>query len=136
MCKGFLFNEAIRLVAKQPVASRVELIDDVINPGLLEGFGQITELVSDCKGQINSQISRLGVLRTKKEEDPMAFFGGGDEADTLDNVSIAPSETSTAPSFMTRYTGKTAGTAKTGASRRTAKNRRRSANVHVVGIYL
>lgn len=125
LCKGFLFNEAIRLVAKQPVASRVELIDDVINPGLLEGFGQITELVSDCKGQINSQISRLGVLRTKKEEDPMAFFGGGDEADTPDNVSIAPSETSTAPSFMTRYTGKTAGTAKTGASRRTAKNRRR-----------
>lgn len=55
----------------------------------------------------------------------MAFFGGGDEADTPDNVSIAPSETSTAPSFMTRYTGKTAGTAKTGASRRTAKNRRR-----------
>ena len=40
-------------------------------------------------------------------------------------MSIAPSETSTKESFITRYTGKTGGTAKTGASRRTAKNKRR-----------
>ena len=47
------------------------------------------------------------------------------EQDTPDNVLIAPLETLTAPSFFTRYTGKTLGTAKTGASRRTAKNRKR-----------
>lgn len=122
--KGFLFNDAMRVVSQQPISAQQELIDEIITPGLLDGFGQITELVSDCKGQINSQISRLGVLRLKKQEDPLAFFGQ-DESDAPDNVSIAASETSTAPSFMTRYTGKTAGTAKTGASRRTAKNRRR-----------
>lgn len=124
LCKGFLFNDALRVVAQQPASAQQELVDEVITPGILEGFTQITELVSDCKGQINSQISRLEVLRLKKEEDPLAFFGQ-DESDAPDNVSIAESETSTAPSFITRYTGKTAGTAKTGASRRTAKNRRR-----------
>lgn len=124
LCKGFLFNDAMRVVSQQPASAQQELIDDIVTPGIMEGFTQITELVSDCKGQINSQISRLGVLRLKKEEDPLGFFGQ-DESDAPDNVSIAASETSTAPSFITRYTGKTAGTAKTGASRRTTKNRRR-----------
>ena len=62
-------------------------------------------------------------MRTKKEEDPYAFYG--QETEQADDVSIAPSETSTKESFFTRYTGKTGGTAKTGASRRTAKNKRR-----------
>lgn len=124
LCKGFFFKEAIRIVSQQPSSDQNGLTEEIVTPGVLEGFAQITELVSDCKGQINSQISRLQVLRLKKEEDPLAFFGQ-DESDAPDNVSIAASETSTAPSFITRYTGKTEGTAKTGASRRTVKNRRR-----------
>jgi elongator complex protein 1 len=62
----------------------------------------------------------------KKKEDPYSFYGiPNDDLDTPDNVSVAASETSTTPSFFTRYTGKTSGTAKTGASRRTAKNKKR-----------
>lgn len=128
LCAGFLFDEALRVAAQQE-GRYDELVELTIDPGLLEGFAQISELVADCNAQIKSQVSRINELRTKKAQDPHAFFGGmngdEDELDVPDNVSIAASETSTAPSFFTRYTGKTGGTAKTGASRKTAKNRRR-----------
>ncbi|CCH62948.1 hypothetical protein TBLA_0I02920 [Henningerozyma blattae CBS 6284] len=100
-----------------------DLIEKIIDPGLGEGYGTVAELLADCKGQINSQLRRLKELRTKKEEDPYAFYG--QETEQADDVSIAPSETSTKDSFFTRYTGKTGGTAKTGVSRRTSKNKRR-----------
>ncbi|CCF56038.1 hypothetical protein KAFR_0A06030 [Kazachstania africana CBS 2517] len=119
-CKAYQYDTAI-LVAithKKP-----GLIETIVDAGLGEGFGTIAELLADCKGQVNSQLRRLRELRTKKEEDPYAFYG--QEAEQADDVSIAPSETSTRDSFFTRYTGKTSGTAKTGASRRTAKNKRR-----------
>lgn len=90
---------------------------------LADGFGVIAELLADCKGQINSQLRRLRELRTKKRGRSLCFYG--QETEQADDVSIAPSETSTKESFFTRYTGKTGGTAKTGASRRTAKNKRR-----------
>ncbi|ANB12424.1 Elongator subunit IKI3 [Sugiyamaella lignohabitans] len=122
LCKGHLYDEAIRVVT---LHNHPEYLELIIDSGLLEGFGQISELVSDCKSQVKSQVNRIRELRTKKAADPLGFFGGGPEDDTPDNVSIAPTESSTAPSFFTRYTGKTAGTAQTGASRRTAKNKRR-----------
>lgn len=137
LCKGFLFDEALRIASKQKDdagATYQKLIDTTIDPGLREGFAQITELLADCNSQIKSQVNRLNELRTKKAADPLAFFGGfagedgfnnADGAVIADNVSIAASETSTTPSFFTQYTGKTGGTAQTGASRRTAKNRRR-----------
>lgn len=129
LCTGFLYDEAIRIVSRQGEASG-PLFKSTIDPGLLEGFAQISELLADCNSQIKSQVNRINELRTKKAEDPNAFFAdvdgsGHNDLDIPDNVSIAASETSTAPSFFTKYTGKTGSTAKTGASRRTAKNRRR-----------
>lgn len=122
-CKEYNFEIAILTCIDE---DKLNLIEEVVDPALGEGFGVIAELLADCKLQVNSQLTRLRELRTKKEEDPYAFYGDGiDNADTPDNVSIAASETSTKESFFTRYTGKTAGTAKTGASRRTAKNKRR-----------
>ncbi|CDK25738.1 unnamed protein product [Kuraishia capsulata CBS 1993] len=122
-CKDHYYDEAILLCSSE---SRLELIEEVVDPALGEGFGAIAELISDCDGQCRSQLRRLRELRAKKEEDPNGFYGSGaDDADHPDNVSIAASETSTKESFFTRYTGKTSGTAKTGASRRTSKNRRR-----------
>lgn len=103
-----------------------ENVQSIVDPQVNEGFGTIAELLADFKGQLNSQLNRLRELRAKKKEDPYAFYGiPNEDLDAPDNVSIAPSETSTAPSFFTRYTGKTSGTAKTGASRRTSKNRKR-----------
>lgn len=124
-CKGLYFEDALRTIMLKDPSNTKNYYDDIIDPGLLEGFGQISELLSDCKGQVNSQVKRLRELREKKANDPLEFFGGPEASDAPDNVSIAPSETSTAPSFFTRYTGKTGGTAQTGTSRKTSKNRRR-----------
>ncbi|KAG0673877.1 hypothetical protein C6P42_002503 [Pichia californica] len=121
--KEYEYSSAIQLCLEQ---NKPELIKEIIDPSINEGFGTIAELLADCKGQIESQIKRLRELREKKLSDPYSFYGEmGDNENTPDNVSIAPSETSTKESFFTRYTGKTSGTAKTGASRRTAKNKRR-----------
>lgn len=120
LAQGYHLAEARRLSS-----GREDL--ELIKPYLLENFATITELVSDCRSQLISQSERLQVLREKKLSDPIAFFGAeaSDQDYTADNVSIVGSEASTNMSFMTKYTGKTAGTAMTGASRRTAKNRRR-----------
>lgn len=119
-CKAYQYDTAYLVAVSN---GKFELIEKVVDPGLGEGFGVVAELLADCDRQVNSQLKRLRELRTKKEEDPYAFYG--QEAEQNDDVSIAPSETSTKESFFTRYTGKTSGTAKTGASRRTAKNKRR-----------
>ncbi|KAK6459309.1 RNA polymerase II Elongator subunit [Scheffersomyces xylosifermentans] len=121
-CKNYYYDEAILLSNKE---KKSELIESIVDVQLNEGFATIAELLADCKGQITSQLRRLRELRAKKQEDPYSFYGVPDDLDTPDNVSVAASETSTTPSFFTRYTGKTSGTAKTGASRRTTKNRKR-----------
>lgn len=122
-CKNYFYDDAILLATRD---GQDELIKSIVDTQLGEGFGTIAELLADCKGQITSQLRRLRELREKKKEDPYSFYGTAqDDLDTPDNVSVAASETSTTPSFFTRYTGKTSGTAKTGASRRTAKNRKR-----------
>lgn len=122
-CKGFKFDSAILLANEQ---NQPQLLELVVDAQLGEGFGTIAELLADCSSQSLSQLKRLRELREKKESDPYAFYGTlQDDLDTPDNVSVAASETSTTPSFFTKYTGKTAGTAKTGASRKTSKNRKR-----------
>ncbi|KAJ8100380.1 IKI3 family-domain-containing protein [Lipomyces tetrasporus] len=122
LCKGYFYDEAIRIVLQQ---NSSDYLEEIVNPALIEGFNQITELLSDCRGQLSAQLERLRELRLKKSNDPMSYFEGPEESDVPDNVSIAPSELSTSASLFTRYTGKTGGTAQTGATRRTAKNRRR-----------
>lgn len=123
-CRGYRYDSAILAASHH---KKPDLLVLVVDPQLGDGFGTIAELLADCKGQIESQLRRLRELRAKKSEDPYAFYGisEADDLDTPDNVSVAASETSTTPSFFTRYTGKTAGTAKTGASRKTSKNKKR-----------
>jgi len=91
-------------------------------------MASMTELLADCKSQLNAQIPRLRELRTKKAEDPLAFFDGDGNhgADIPDNVSLAATDASTAGggSLFTRYTNRT-GTVATNATRRTSKGRRR-----------
>jgi elongator complex protein 1 len=124
-CKGFQFSEAMRLLA---LNSRQNLFPDIIDAGLVDASASITELVADCKSQINAQVPRLRELRLKKEQDPLAFFAGdpaqGEGADIPDNISLAPTDATTAGTFMTRYTSRT-GTINTTTSRKTSKNRRR-----------
>lgn len=121
-CKGYRYEQAILLATEQ---KQQELLKCVVDVQLDEEFGTIAELLADCTSQAKSQLNRLRELRQKKESDPHAFYGVAENEDTPDNVSVAASETSTTPSFFTKYTGKTAGTAKTSASRKTSKNRKR-----------
>ncbi|KAH7061357.1 IKI3 family protein [Macrophomina phaseolina] len=121
-CKGYFFAEAMRVVG---LRRRLDLIESVIDPGLVEGSASMTELLADCKSQINAQVPRLRELRVKKAEDPLAFFDGVESSDMPDNVSVAPTDaTTSAGTFMTRYTNRT-GTVNTATTRRTSKNRRR-----------
>ena len=123
-CRGYHFADAIRVIG---LHQRLDLLESVIDPGLIEGMANMTELLADCKIQLNAQIPRIRELRVKKAEDPLAFWegdvpGGGD---IPDDVSIAPTDTSTTGgSLFTRYTNRT-GTVGTNATRRTSKNRRR-----------
>ncbi len=124
-CKGYFFTDAIRTVG---LHQHPDLLDSVIDVGLVEGMASMTELLADCKSQINAQVPRIHELRTKKAEDPLAFYDGEgmEGADIPDNVSLAPTDASTTGggSLFTRYTNRT-GTVGTNATRRTSKNRRR-----------
>ncbi|KAF3924227.1 hypothetical protein ABW21_db0203079 [Orbilia brochopaga] len=122
-CKGSFFGEAMRVVA---LKQEFQLIDEVVDPGLVESFNTTSELIADFLEQIESQISRIKELREKKQRDPLAFYGASGEVDAPDNVSVAGTDASTAAgSIFTRYTDKSGGTIGTSATRRTSKNRRR-----------
>lgn len=123
-CKAYDFAEAMRVVS---LNNRTDLLNSVIDVGLADGMAAITELLADCKNQLNAQVPRIHELREKKAEDPLAFFEGdvAGGADIPDNVSLAPTDASTAGvSLFTRYTNHT-GTVGTNVTRQTSKNRRR-----------
>jgi elongator complex protein 1 len=120
-CKGYQFAEAMRIVG---LLNRGDLLESIIDVGLAEGLANTTELLADCKGQLNAQVPRLRELRIKKEEDPLGFFEGASETDIADNISLAGTATSTSASLFTRYTSRT-GTVNTQMTRQTSKNKRR-----------
>lgn len=131
LCKAYRFSEASRLIT---LHGRPELLESVLDTGLIEAFNSTTELLADCKSQIQAQIPRLRSLRLKKERDPLAFYTGDRTADGEggqdfpDDVSLASTNATTSNgTFMTRYTGTTGttGTFNTATTRKTSKNRRR-----------
>lgn len=67
LCKGYQFAEAMRLVVSR---GEPHLLDTVIDHELGAGMASTTELLADCKGQINAQVPRLRELRANKEKDP------------------------------------------------------------------
>ncbi|KAL1302746.1 hypothetical protein AAFC00_003098 [Neodothiora populina] len=125
-CKGYFYAEAMRVLGLRREA---ELLTSVLDPGLVEGSATMTEMLADMKGQLAAQVPRLRELRQKKAEDPLAFYGGdvpGGGVDIPDNISLASTQASTsAGTFMTRYTSRSTGTLASNATRKTSKNRRR-----------
>ncbi|KAK6351726.1 hypothetical protein TWF718_004873 [Orbilia javanica] len=122
-CKGSFFQDAMRVIS---LKQSFDLLEEVVDPGLIEAFNTTSELIADFLAQIKSQTSRIKDLREKKENDPIAFYGASGETDAPDNVSVAGTDLSTAAgSTFTRYTDKTPGSIATNATRKTSKNRRR-----------
>ncbi len=137
-CKAYHFAEATRLIA---LHARPDLLDSVLDPGLVDGLADTTELLADCKAQVNAQVPRLRELRAKKAEDPLAFFDGASAdtgangVDVPDNISLAPTDASTTGgSLFTRYTNRSGtGTVNTQTTRRTSKHRRREERKRAMG---
>ncbi|KAJ4357966.1 putative elongator complex protein 1 [Didymosphaeria variabile] len=121
LCRGAYFAEAIRIVT---LRSQSALIAEVIDPGLVERSADMTEFLAEMKSQLLAQVPRLQDLRTKKAEDPLAFYEGIEDANIPDNISLAPTNTTSGGTFMTRYTNRT-GTVNTQTTRKTSKNKRR-----------
>jgi len=125
-CEGYFFAEATRVIA---LHERPDLLESIVDTGLVDGLAGMTELLAECKAQLNAQVPRVRELRTKKAEDPLSFFdgagGAAEGADIPDNVSLAATDASTTGgSLFTRYTNRS-GTAGTQTTRQTSKNRRR-----------
>ena len=47
-----------------------ELLEDIIEPAVLEARNQITEDLSEMREQLQKQVARLRELRIKKVEEP------------------------------------------------------------------
>lgn len=135
LCKGYLFADALRLVA---LRGRRDLLETAIDTGLAEALSSSTEFLADCKEQLKAQVPRIAELRRRAREDPLAFYEGENPfgtrtagGDLPDDVSVAASSRlSTSASLFTRYTGKagaggSVGTLGSNVSRATSKNRRR-----------
>lgn len=121
LCRGAYFAEAIRVVT---LRQQSPLIAEVIDPGLIERSADTTEFLAEMKSQLLAQVPRLRDLRTKKAEDPLAFYEGTEDSNIPDNISLAPTNTTSGGTFMTRYTNQT-GTVNTQTTRKTSKNKRR-----------
>lgn len=125
-CKGYNFSDAFRIVA---LHSRPDLLESTVDPGLIEGMAVMTELIAECKAQVNAQAPRILEVRKKKAEDPLAFYdgdGGPEDAGIPDDLSIAPTDASTiGGSLLTRYTNRSSGTLATNATKRTSRQNRR-----------
>lgn len=121
LCKESHFAEAARMIALHNSPS---LIDSIIDPSLVDRSAEMTEFLAEMKGQLLAQVPRLADLRAKKADDPIAFYEGGEDANIPDNISLAPTETTSGGTFMTRYTNRT-GTVNTQTTRKTSKNKRR-----------
>lgn len=130
LCQGSKFADAARLLT---LHGKQNLVEDIVDNGLAEAMGSMTDLLADCKSQLNTQVPRVRELRELRAADPLAFFGGdptgGGEggADVPDNVSLAPTEATTLAgrSMFTRYSGNTGRTGKTGMTWQTSRTRRR-----------
>ena len=128
LCRGSKFADAARLLA---LHGKQNLVEQIVDSGLAEAMGSMTDLLADCKSQLSAQVPRVRELRQLRAADPLAFFGGdptGGEGgvDIPDNVSLAPTEATTLAgrTMFTRYTGKTGMTHQTSRTRRREERKR------------
>lgn len=128
LCRGSKFADAARLLA---LHGKKDLVEEIVDSGLAEAMGSMTDLLADCKSQLNVQVPRVRELRQLRAADPLAFFGGdsaGGEGgvDIPDNVSLAPTEATTLAgrTMFTRYTGKTSSSRVTSRTRRREERKR------------
>ncbi|CAD6977243.1 hypothetical protein A4X06_0g1276 [Tilletia controversa] len=97
-CKANDLSEARRVCA---TAGRRDLLETTIKPGAFEAQERLLEELEEMREQMTKQVARLAELRSKKTENPAAFYMENDPA--LDNVDVM-TDTSTQITQYTRYT--------------------------------
>ncbi|EGD93877.1 IKI3 family protein [Trichophyton tonsurans CBS 112818] len=130
LCKGSQFGDACRLLVLHNHQDRVS---EIVDHGLAEAMGTMTELLADCRSQLQAQVPRIQELRAKRAADPLGFYGGdptgagAGDADIPDNISLAPTDASTMAgrSLFTRYTGGSS-TSRASSRMRKREERRRA----------
>lgn len=128
-CRAYDFPSAERIIT---LCQDPTLYSRILDEGLKTVRTAISDLLRECTSQLHAQVPRILELREKKTQNPLAFLEGDeqhDRPDIPDNVSLAPTDTSTAAggaSLFTRYTGAPrSGTVGTNVTRQTSKNKRR-----------
>ncbi|EMR10308.1 hypothetical protein PNEG_01567 [Pneumocystis murina B123] len=100
LCKDYNYNKAYELAQYY---NSNELIQEVIVPGLIDGFSELNELFSELSCQLKTQVERIRILKKKREQDPYTYFGTNID-DIPDDISLADTNTSITASIFTRYT--------------------------------
>ncbi|KAH9042892.1 IkappaB kinase complex IKAP component [Lactarius deliciosus] len=82
LVQGNQFSEARRILCM----GLPELLEEIIDPAVLEARAQITEDLIEMREQLQKQVARLRELRIKKLEEPEEFYGTEDLA--VHNVDV------------------------------------------------
>ncbi|KAH8980756.1 IkappaB kinase complex IKAP component [Lactarius hatsudake] len=116
LVQGNQFSEARRIIALHGLP---ELLEEIIDPAVLEARAQITEDLTEMREQLQKQVARLRELRIKKLEEPEEFYGTEDL--TVHNVDVM-----TDASAFTAFTRYTVAPTSSAPSRATTKRSSRS----------
>ncbi|THG96069.1 hypothetical protein EW026_g5696 [Hermanssonia centrifuga] len=72
----------------------LEVLEEIVHSGVLESGAHIAEKLGEMKEQLKTQVLRLRELRSKKVEEPDAFYGVVDmelhNVDVITDGSMAP----------------------------------------------
>lgn len=121
--QGNEIAEADRVCA---MTDRLELVESILHPGVLELRELIGEDIREMMDQLTKQTDRLKELREKKSADPDAFYGL-DEPQNLQDVDAMTDAASTVGTTFTRYTVAPSTAAGSKKSKATAKSRQKAA---------
>lgn len=121
LVEGNEFAEALRLVAKH---ARDDLRESSILLGALEAQAQTSEAIAELREQLAKQRARLDELAERKDAEPEAFYGNGEDDAALHNVDVMTD--ASAFTAFTRYTkAPTSASVSSRVSRRTSKSKRK-----------
>lgn len=118
LVQGNQFSEARRIIT---LNEHYELLEEIIDPAVLEARNQITEDLTEMREQLQKQVARLRELRIKKVEEPGEFYGVEDLV--VQNVDVMTD--ASAFTAFTRYTKAPTTSAVSRMTKRSSRSKRK-----------
>ncbi|KAF8504860.1 IkappaB kinase complex IKAP component [Russula emetica] len=118
LVQGNQFSEARRIIT---LNEHYELLEEIIDPAVLEARNQITEDLTEMREQFQKQVARLRELRIKKVEEPGEFYGVEDLV--VQNVDVMTD--ASAFTAFTRYTKAPTTSAVSRMTKRSSRSKRK-----------